>query len=530
MEEETMKKQTLIHSSVLAAVFIAAVVGVSMVSGFTVAKPFISVDPVSDKNTGDAFTLTGNTSLPAGSEILVDIHPSSLDLNTGMITDPKTGAPMRLDDSMVVTGMFNVDKNSDSVTAWSFDVPSKKFLTGEYTATVFVYDKNKPGPGEISGVTTFTVHGSQVSTVTGQFIRVDPVGDKNVGDRFNITGTTNLPAGTEILFQAYPASYEPAETDPQTGAQSGEFTGATGTIKVIRGTGETNTWSADLDLSTFLPTEYLVTAAVLTGDTSNGDFTTGNPSGRLKFTVHPASGTAGTSRHSDKAAAGGILIDPIRDTISGKLLEVTGGTNLSIGTDLLVKVVPVTVQNGKITGDYQNPENAVMTKVVKGPGVNNRFSVNLDTRLLPVTDHIVTISNVKGTATGIDFEPGMVTGSQVFNILADTARTADPNYNTSVPCIFINPFDEITAGDSFIISGTTNLPVGAKLRVSVIPASSIDYEHPELSVPLSVVKGSPAANLFSGTLATKGLPKEEHILLVSAEDAQVTGSILFTVE
>ncbi len=520
-----MEQKTFMHSSILAAIFIAAVIGTSMVNGFPGAKPFISIDPVSDKNVGEQFTISGTTNLPAGSEIMVDIHPSSLNLNTGMVSDPKTGAAMRMDDSMVVTGMFKVDKKPDGVSTWSFYVPSTKLLTGEYTAIVFVYDKNKPGPGDISGVAKFTVKQGPATPVTGQFIRIDPIGDKNVGDIFAITGTTNLPAGSEILFQVYPLSFETSKD------QSGMFSGATGTISVSQGTGGTNTWNveAGLPASYFVPGELLVNVSRFTGDKSKGDFSTGSPFARTTFIVHPGTGNAGMSRYSDMAAVGGILIDPIPDTPSGKLIEVTGGTNLSVGTDLLIKVVPVITQNGKLTGDYQHPENAVMTKVVKDPGVNNRFSAYLDTRLLPVTDHIVTVSDIKGNAAGIDSVPGVFTSSQIFNILSGTTHTGDPNYNTSVPAVFINYIDDVTAGDPITVTGTTNVPVGAKFQVSVIPADSTDFKHPEFSATISAVKGSATANLFSVNLPTKDLPPGQHIIAVSAYDYETTGTILFTV-
>jgi len=525
-----MKDKTLINGSLAAVCIIAVVLYVGMVTGFSGVKPFISVDPVSDKNIGEQFTIRGTTNLPEGSEIIVDIHPSSLDLNTGMVTDPKTGAAMHLDSAMVVTGMIKVDKNPDGVAAWSFDVPSTTFLKGKYTAIVFAYNKDEPAPGSISGVANFTVRPGTVSAVTGQFIRIDPVGDKNVGDRFNVTGTTNLPAGTEILFQAYAASYEPSATNPQTDAQQGEFVGATGIVKVTPGIGKVNSWSADLDLSTFLPKEYLVNVSVFTGDVSKGDFSTGSPFGKTTFTVHPSSGTAGTSRLFDNVAAGGILIDAIRDTTAGDLLVVTGKTNLSVGTDLLVKVIPASMDNETIIRNYQNPENAAVIKVVKGSGINNRFSVPIDTRFFPPAEHIVFVSDVKGNAAGIDSVPSTFTGSALFNIIAGKAGTSSPQNDIYVPHIFINPISDVTAGDSLIVSGTTNLPVGSKFRVSVIPASSTDFEHPELAATISAVKGSTTGNLFSVTLATKDLPKGEHILIVSAEDAEMTGSILFTVK
>ena len=204
-----------------------------------------------------------------------------------------------------------------------------------------------------------------VSMVTGfpgakPFISVDPLSDKNVGDQFTITGTTNLPAGTELAVQVYATSFEKKTSD------TGEFSGALGTVDVVSGTGSINTWSMDVDTSVFVPMEYLVNASVFTGDPARGDFSTGSPFGTTTFTVRPISGSAGTSPRPDKTAAGGILIDPIRDTTQGDPLVVSGTTNLSVGTDLLVKVVPVITENGKLTGDYQHPENGSNDKRYPG--------------------------------------------------------------------------------------------------------------------------------------------------------------------
>ena len=59
-----MKQKTLVIGSLLAVGIFAVLICVGMVNGFPAAKPFISVDPVSDKNVGDQFTITGTTSLP----------------------------------------------------------------------------------------------------------------------------------------------------------------------------------------------------------------------------------------------------------------------------------------------------------------------------------------------------------------------------------------------------------------------------------------------------------------------------------
>ena len=93
------KSKTLMHSSIIAAIIIAAVIGVSMVTGFsginpfasadpvsdtnTAASPappepllrirtqFIRIDPVADKTTGDLLIVSGSTNLPAGTILMV---------------------------------------------------------------------------------------------------------------------------------------------------------------------------------------------------------------------------------------------------------------------------------------------------------------------------------------------------------------------------------------------------------------------------------------------------------------------------
>ncbi|MDD4137759.1 MAG: hypothetical protein PHT99_07715 [Methanoregula sp.] len=283
-------------------------------------------------------------------------------------------------------------------------------------------------------------------SVARPFISVDPVSDKNVGDQFTITGTTSLPAGTEILAEVYPASFE-----DQMGTGSGEFNGATGTITIAGSMGSSNTWAFPVDSSTFKPREYLVTVSSFKGDPSNGDYAKGDLSGTTRFTLHAGSGTAGGSPGTERAVAGGILIDPIQDSTVGDPLVVTGKTNLSAGTVLTVKVIPVSMDNSRIVGDYNNPESEVVTKVTGDPGPNNLFSVTLDTRLLPITDHIVTVSD------------GTVTGSALFNILAGTG-TGNAGTGTGT-YIRIDPVADKTTGDLLTVTGSTNLPAGTILMV-----------------------------------------------------------------
>jgi len=86
------------------------------------------------------------------------------------------------------------------------------------------------------------------------WIRIDTIGDKYVGDTFKITGTTNIAEGDTVLMTVTSSSFQPTEK-----TQTGEFSGSSGSVTVQKGD-TYNTFSFDVDASTFKPDEYLVKA------------------------------------------------------------------------------------------------------------------------------------------------------------------------------------------------------------------------------------------------------------------------------
>lgn len=87
------------------------------------------------------------------------------------------------------------------------------------------------------------------------YIYIAPVGDKHIGDKFTIKSTTNLAVDDQILVEVYSSSFKPTQK-----SQSGEFSGATGTVKVVKGEGNNglNAISFDVDSATFRSDEYIV--------------------------------------------------------------------------------------------------------------------------------------------------------------------------------------------------------------------------------------------------------------------------------
>jgi len=92
-------------------------------------------------------------------------------------------------------------------------------------------------------------------------IKINPVTEKQVGEKFEIKGTTNLAVDDELLVEVVSSSFGPTQK-----TQSGEFNGATGTIKVVKGTEGFNTWTFPVDTTTFKPDEYIVKVSGVTVD------------------------------------------------------------------------------------------------------------------------------------------------------------------------------------------------------------------------------------------------------------------------
>ncbi|RPI40360.1 MAG: hypothetical protein EHM53_02325 [Methanoregulaceae archaeon] len=97
---------------------------------------------------------------------------------------------------------------------------------------------------------TFATYSFYISPPTAL---INPIGDHYVGDKFTISGSTNLAAGDELIVEVISSSFKPTEK-----SQSGEFSGISGNVKVVQGSGGYNRWSFDVDATTFKPDEYIV--------------------------------------------------------------------------------------------------------------------------------------------------------------------------------------------------------------------------------------------------------------------------------
>lgn len=279
-----MKQQNLVTGSVLVVIIIAAIVCVGMVNGTSLISHYIAIDPLSGMNAGNPISLTGTTSLPAGSPILVEVYSASLETDPETITDPETGTVSG--EFSGIIGVTSARKGDDDHNIWGFSLETNNLEPGEYIVSVSSLSgdisRRDYTKGDISGTLRFSLYPKSLTEHNGaSFIRIDPVSDKKTGEKFTITGSTNLASGTRILVQIFPSAYE---TDTKrTG--DGEFSGAVSVIPVTDDTSDHNNWSIDLDATSLKSGVYIARASVFTGDVGKGDFSSGEPTATIQFTV-----------------------------------------------------------------------------------------------------------------------------------------------------------------------------------------------------------------------------------------------------
>ncbi len=285
-----MNAQKLVLGSILAVGIIAAIICVGMVTGFTGMNPsssgapvgntnmagqpattaqYIIVDPVADKTTGDLLIVTGSTNFPAGTILMVQAGSSGVGYGSDTIVREGTGGVNRfsapLDTAILKPGMQTI-----TVTNMKGDLAQ-----GDY------------GLGTVNRTASFILKGTYLvaetpvqSTVTkDDYIRINAIGDRSVGDQFLVTGTTSLPAGTGLIWEIMPYT----GTIP-TGLDL-NAKGIMANNPVTKGDGTANRVSLAVDLGNFAPGEYVAIVGEMKGDAANREIAMGDLKGSARFIV-----------------------------------------------------------------------------------------------------------------------------------------------------------------------------------------------------------------------------------------------------
>jgi hypothetical protein len=130
-----------------------------------------------------------------------------------------------------------------------FSLEGSDCLRGEKALVELIAAMNSPDIDDIFTKIMFIVE--------KPVINFDPIGTKHVGDKFTISAQTNLAVDDEIKIVVF------SSTDNSSQKNAGQFSGATGVIKVLRGDSGLNKISFDIDISGFQSDEYIVRASAI---------------------------------------------------------------------------------------------------------------------------------------------------------------------------------------------------------------------------------------------------------------------------
>ena len=223
------RKESLI---LVSGVVIGIVIAIGLLAFVQVLSPGTGALPLPDlTGNGDIMPLSqGIGQLPSGEDVRNFILSHTE-------TETRSGPEMV---PMTVQATSPVPLG-EGVRTWRYEVDASTFKPDEYIVTVSGIQQSVSASalfnvlaGPPGGVVTQQVIHVPVSQWSGSdelFITIDPIGDHYVGDKFAITGTTNLPAGEdEILVEVVTSSFAPTQK-----TQSGEFSGSTGTVHPTSG-------------------------------------------------------------------------------------------------------------------------------------------------------------------------------------------------------------------------------------------------------------------------------------------------------
>jgi hypothetical protein len=145
-----------------------------------------------------------------------------------------------------------LNRNGDLIL--DIDNVRKGGMTGADAANILEKEINSAGNGPKAERTTMNV--------TSAWIHINPIGNHTIGDKFAITGTTNLAEGQEVAFDIMPVIDRRSEFEKDWAMTHY----IPNTQRVKSGLCGVNTWSYDIDSRAISPVEYYIAVTAIRQD------------------------------------------------------------------------------------------------------------------------------------------------------------------------------------------------------------------------------------------------------------------------
>ncbi len=227
-------------------------------------KLIISGKAGSSPTAGVNIWIFGKNKVIIDNEAVDDDGTYSYEVKSGVTQDLADGQYFVVVQHPMYNDQFDVFPNADDSKVLGtyptiggvnvkFTIQGMGSLQGPDAAEALVQALNDGAVDDTYARLTFTVESPKVT--------IDPISDKTIGDKFTLTGTTNLAVDNNLNIQIYSSSFKPTDK-----TQSGAFSGTQATVKVVSGT-PLNKFSMDVDTTSFKQDNYI---AMATSDLVSG--------------------------------------------------------------------------------------------------------------------------------------------------------------------------------------------------------------------------------------------------------------------
>ena len=248
-----------------------------------------------------AVWLFGTNLYQADSVTVKDDSTYSYTISRGTTQNLATGQYFAVVQHPMYNGLFDVAEVAEGGVTRVYDISGNFFiaagpgrLQGSDAANALVNLINGPNIDDTYTKLTFAVEEARLT--------IADIGDRGVGDTFDVTGTTNLAPDNDLLVTITSSSFEPTDK-----SQAGGFSGISGSTKVIKGT-DGNTFNFTVDTAQFQPDTYDVTVeSVQAAASATSTFVVGEGQGNVtptETTVAPTNNVTANVTTANGTTAG----------------------------------------------------------------------------------------------------------------------------------------------------------------------------------------------------------------------------------
>ncbi|MCZ9312369.1 MAG: hypothetical protein O0V67_03245 [Methanocorpusculum sp.] len=324
------------------------------------------------------------------------------------------------------------------------------------------------------------------------WITIDPLPDQMLGTTYTISGETNLPVGSKLLFEHEWTDWKCHDTRVCTPPGDSGMTATV--IQVEQSTKDTNIWRVVMNTSEFrYAREFLVRIYSL--DTPAWYRTTYNLIESTPETPW-------------------IVIDPISDQHRGTPVTITGSVFRPQEGRLLITIQPVWFDHNIApdTAESRTFVKQMQITVPEGTTESYHWNISLDT-----TDLEPDMYRVE--ASGIDYDLG--TQNRTFLLFG----TGEENNRV----IEISPMKHAVTGELLTVQGFVTTKNAATLMYELVP-NGIHSSRAEIrtgyirTAPVQAYGTTFDTTFWETTIDTAGLKAGNYTLKISALDAPVTAT------